>query len=190
MIKLEIMSWEKGAEYMLKAIQMNADTINSVCKYIASFESEVKTMIDVLELAKKEETTINDIPDLSMELTEHLDFTLTLLPGLPIMYPEINWQDFINSLLSIADNYIGTYKTVVLSKNDKDIIEKIYSLEIKIMRCAKNIEFGATIENLVPVLVTILHRFEHTQSINPYALELSREYLEALKMPINNFLND
>ena len=186
MIKLKVMSWHNARDHVLKEIELNTEAIYNITHFLVDFTADIKEIIKLLELSEKEETTIKDIPQFSKPLFMRMELLILIIPGLPILYPTSDWENLINSILSLLDNYSGVYQTVAIETHDSALAKTIYEIKNKLISCGKNIEFGATVENLVPVLGTVLNRLEYIYTVNPYALELSKEYLRSLNMPIND----
>lgn len=185
MIKLKIMHWHDAQKYIMQELENNTEAVCNITHFLIDFPSDIKEMCKILELSEKDETTVNDIPTLPNYMISHIKFLILIIPGLSLLYPSINWENLINSILSILDYYSGVYQTIATENNDTELATEIYEIKNQLIRCGKNIELGATVENLLPILAIVMERIEYMQSTDSYSLELSKEYLHALNMPIN-----
>ena len=180
MIKFEKMTWHEAREHLKREFAYNTSAFYDILAYYHSFKDDVSYIIEMLELAEKEETTVETMPPIPEGFAQHVDYILTLIPGLTVMFPEDDWSKLINATLSIIDNYVGVYVTVSNEIKNTDLVMQLLTLQDKLARCAKAIELNGQVENLVPALAALLIKMEHFNSVQPFTFQLSKEYLDAL----------
>lgn len=128
MIKFNLLPASKAIEHIheeLADYTMAATTITNKFWFFVNWLDEVECFLDFVQLP---ETTENDCPEITDRFFNDTIELMEKLPGIIVCYPQIEWTDIINSIITLLNEYIGYQDTICKVRANEDQTIKINQL--------------------------------------------------------------